>query len=198
MTSAGAPQTEPTSAIITIPNLLTFFRLGLLAPMLYFALVIDRLDLVFLTATLAMVTDLVDGRIARSTGSISRLGILLDPLADRLGVVAGAVAIIAHDLAPLWAVLVVVGRDVLLLAVGAGLKAGGRAIPPVSRVGKWGSFATAAAVGLFIASGWSDPADPIEAVRVIAWIVYAIGVPLYWVAAVGYARAAFPGARTTG
>lgn len=186
----------PSNAILTVPNLLTFLRLGLIAPFLWLALGPDRIDIAFAIACIGLATDLVDGKIARRFGQVSRLGIALDPLSDRLALAGGAVVLIVHDLAPLWAVVVVLARDVALLVIGAPiLKARGIPIPPVTRVGKYGSFWVSMAFGLFLASGIPGVDDPSKPVQVGAWIFFALGAPTYWYAGAGYVRAGLSGLR---
>ncbi|HEX9774810.1 MAG TPA: CDP-alcohol phosphatidyltransferase family protein [Actinomycetota bacterium] len=184
------PAPEPSDAILTIPNLLSFFRLALIPLFLWLALGPDRIDLAVVVSVAGLATDLIDGKVARRYGQVSKLGIALDPLSDRLGIAAGGAVLIVHGLAPLWAVLAVVGRDALLVLVGAPiLKATGAEIPPVSRVGKYGSFGTSVAVGLFLLAGWSGVTMPNATVRAVAWVVFALSIPLYWAAGWGYVRA---------
>lgn len=181
----------PSDAILTVPNLLTFFRLALVPVFLWLALGPQRIDLALLVAVGGFATDLIDGVIARRWGQVSRLGTALDPLADRLGLAAGAVVFIVHDLAPLWIVVAVAVRDALLVLVGAPiLRSKGIPIPPVSTVGKMGSFAVSVSFALYLAAGWPGPADPIEAVQTAGLVVAVIGLPLYYIAGAGYAGAA--------
>ena len=189
----------PSDAILTVPNLLTFFRLALTPVFVWVALGPDRMDIAVAIAFLGLATDLVDGKIARRYGQVSKLGIQLDPLSDRLGMAGGAVVLIAHDLAPLWAVLVVIGRDALLVLVGVPLlKARGVPIPAVSRVGKYGSFLTSMAFGFFLISGIRDVDDPMTWAQIVAWIYFATGAPLYWAAGLGYIRAGLTGLQKAG
>lgn len=189
---------EPTDAILTVPNLLTFLRFGLVIPFFWFALAEERLDIAISIAVFGVVTDLVDGVIARRYGQVSKLGIALDPLADRLGVAAAGVVLIVHEaLVPLWLVVVVLGRDASLVLVGIPvLRARKIPLPPVSRVGKFGSFWTSIAMAMFLAAGWNNPAEPIRGVQIAAWIISAVGIPAYYAAGIGYARAAFGGTPT--
>lgn len=190
------PAPAPSDAILTIPNLLSAARLALIPVVLWLALVRERMGLAVLLAAIGFVTDLVDGKIARRFGQVSKLGVALDPLSDRLSLAAGAWILIAHDLTPVWAVLVVLVRDALLVVVGApALKALGVPIPPVSRVGKYGSFAISACFALFLASGIESLRDPTPALQTAAWVMFWIGVPLYYAAAGGYARVAWVSAR---
>lgn len=189
-------QQVPSDAILTIPNLLTFFRLGLTPLFLWAALGLDNMGLAVGIAFLGVATDLVDGKIARRFGQVSKLGIALDPLSDRLGIAAAAIVLLVQDLAPWWAVVAVLGRDALLVLIGVPLlKARGIPIPAVSRVGKWGSFATSLSFALFLASGVTDVRDPNDAIRIAAFVLFFIGVPLYWAAGAGYIKAGLAGLR---
>ena len=186
---ASAP---PSDAILTVPNLLTFFRLGLIPLFLWVAIGESNMGWAVVIAVLGFITDLVDGKIARRFGQVSKLGIALDPLSDRLGLASGAAVLIVKHLSPLWVVLVVVARDAFLVVVGAPiLKARGLPIPPVTKVGKYGSFAVSVMFGLFLASGIHDIAHPTHAIRLAAWVIVVAALPLYYASGAGYVRAAF-------
>jgi len=186
---ASAP---PSDAILTVPNLLTFFRLGLIPVFLYAAIGRDNMGFAVIIAALGFITDLVDGKIARRYGQVSKLGIALDPLSDRLGLASGAAVLIVKHLAPLWVVLVVIARDAVLVLVGAPvLKARGLPIPPVTRVGKYGSFAVTVMFGLFLASGIHNSVHPTRATRDAAFVFVVISIPLYYASGAGYVRSAF-------
>lgn len=185
---------DPSDAIITIPNLLTFLRLGLTPVFLVLALGSRNIGAAFAVAFLGLVTDLADGKIARKYGSISKLGILLDPLADRLSLAAGGIVLIVHDLAPLAIILAVLARDVALVAIGVPiLKARGVPIPPVSRFGKKASFAITIMFGLYLAAAIPGLDTPWTAVRATADIFAFLALPMYYVSAAGYIRAGLSG-----
>jgi len=189
MTEA-VPTSSPSDAVLTIPNLLTFFRLALIPLFLYLALGLDNMGAAIVVAVLGFITDLVDGKIARRFGQVSKLGIALDPLSDRLGLAAGAAVLIVKHLAPLWVVLVVIARDAIFLFVGAPiLKARNLPIPPVTRLGKYGSFAISMMFGLFLASGIHSVVKPSGPLRAAAWVFVVISVPMYYASGFGYVRA---------
>ena len=71
-------------------------------------------------------TDWVDGAVARATGQVSELGKVLDPVADRLAIAAGLIALIVRGAFPLWAALLILVRDVAVLVAGIVLLAGRR------------------------------------------------------------------------
>ncbi len=186
-----APASPPSDAILTVPNLLTFFRLGLIPLFLWVSLGANNMGWAVIIAALGFITDLVDGKIARRFGQVSKLGIALDPLSDRLGLASGAAVLIVKHLSPLWVVLVVVARDALLVLIGAPvLKARGLPIPPVTRVGKYGSFAVSVMIGLFLASGIHNISHPTHSIRLAAWVFVVISLPLYYASGLGYVRAA--------
>lgn len=185
---ASAP---PSDAILTVPNLLTFFRLGLIPVFLYVSIGANNMGWAVIIAALGFLTDLVDGKIARRFGQVSKLGIALDPLSDRLGLASGAAVLIVKHLAPLWVVLVVIARDALLVLIGAPvLKARGLPIPPVTKVGKYGSFGVSVMFGLFLASGIHNIAHPTHSIRLAAWVFVVLSLPLYYASGLGYVRAA--------
>jgi CDP-diacylglycerol---glycerol-3-phosphate 3-phosphatidyltransferase len=129
----------------------------------------------------AMTTDWLDGRIARRVGRTSSLGSLLDPLADKLLVVAVLVVLIGEGVFPAWMVAAIVARE--FLVTGLRLAALERGVVLHARdLGKlktW-SQATAAAVGGFAAAGlWRDD---------YAWWALLIALALTWVSGLDYAR----------
>src|SRR6185312_8303611 len=110
-------ENEVSSRILTIPNILSLIRLALVP--VFLVLVIaghDRLAL--LTLIVCSATDYLDGVLARRLNQVTRLGQLLDPAADRLFIFATVVGLAVRGIVPWWFVALVVGRDVMLLALG--------------------------------------------------------------------------------
>lgn len=189
------PRAEASDAILTVPNLLTFFRLALIPLFLWLAIGPDRLGAALGVAVLGVATDIVDGKIARRYGQVSKLGVALDPLSDRLGLASAAAVLIVHDLAPLWAVLLVAGRDAALLAAAPVLRYRRIPIPPVTRVGKYGSFAISVSFTLFLTSGIGGVTHPNGAARAAGLAAFVVAGPLYYVSGIGYARTAIASLR---
>jgi CDP-diacylglycerol--glycerol-3-phosphate 3-phosphatidyltransferase len=103
----------------TLPNLVGYARLAAIPAFLYLGLGSDdgrwapaTILFVFITAG-----DYLDGFLARATGQYSRLGALLDPLIDRLAVVAGAIVAWKFELVPRWAIGVAAAREVAMLVL---------------------------------------------------------------------------------
>ena len=99
----------------------------------------------------AAFTDYLDGQIARRRRQISRLGILLDPIADKLLISAALISLVENRLAPAWAVCIIVGREFAVSGLRSMAAADGLLIS-ASRMGKFKMAAQVAAVALLIAS----------------------------------------------
>ncbi len=102
-----------------IPNLISMARVLLVLPTVM-ALLNEQFVLALLLYTIAGISDGLDGYIAKRYNYISRLGSILDPLADKLLLVATYVALAWLELLPVWLAAAVVARDLLIL-IGAGL-----------------------------------------------------------------------------
>jgi cardiolipin synthase len=182
---SGSP-TEPgdPDRVLTIPNLLTLARI-LLIP-IFVWLIVDR-DTTFAGLVLfgaVISTDWVDGALARATGQVSEVGKVLDPVADRLAIGAALVALVARDAFPLWAALLVLVRDVLILIAGLVLLWGRRARIEVRYLGKMSTFALMAGIAM-IAWGTLDYAFAAAALA-CGWVFFAVGIVESYVAAVQY------------
>jgi cardiolipin synthase len=109
---------DVSNKVLTIPNLISFIRLCLIP--VFFTLLMQGSDaLAALAFALAAGTDWIDGQIARRTNAVSRLGQLLDPTVDRLLMITGVIGIYLVGRLPLWIIVLVLGRDLCLLAGGA-------------------------------------------------------------------------------
>lgn len=109
-------QDESTLNLRHLPNLITGLRLLLAVPVVWLLLE-GRYMESFLLFVIAGVSDLVDGFLARHFGWTSRLGSILDPLADK-SLVAGTLLVLGwNGDVPLWLVSLAVGRDVMLVGL---------------------------------------------------------------------------------
>ena len=119
-----------------LANWLTTLRI-LLIPVFVTLLVYRHPNYALLVFCLASLTDLLDGYIARSRGSQTRLGAFLDPVADKLLLTSAFVTLTYLKVIPFWITAVVVSRD-LVLSVGVLVihVAGGTVHPNPSIVGK--------------------------------------------------------------
>jgi CDP-diacylglycerol---glycerol-3-phosphate 3-phosphatidyltransferase len=142
----------------------------------------------------AMATDWFDGRLARRHGRSSALGSLLDPIADKVLVLATMVMLVDLRVVPGWMVAAIVVREVLITGLRQAAIERGVVIAArdLAKVKTWVQ-ALAAALGGFAAAGaWSDR---------VAWWALLVAVVLTWVSGLDYARSApalFRGGATTG
>ena len=177
-----------TDRIVTIPNALSFLRL--LGVPLFLWLVLGPHADGWAVALLIVsgATDWLDGKIARATGQISRLGQLLDPLADRLYIAATLVGLALRGLVPWWLVVLLLARDLVLAVVLAALKRRGVTGLPVHFLGKAATFNLLFAFPLIllgadalgVAFSWADVA------RDLGWAFTLWGTALYWWAGLLY------------
>ncbi|MCT7600826.1 CDP-diacylglycerol--glycerol-3-phosphate 3-phosphatidyltransferase [Aliarcobacter butzleri] len=111
-----------TKASLNLPNILALFRIALAPLMLWFF--IDRHNPIFsswhpswfdyfagLIFLIASVTDFFDGFIARNWDQMTKLGGILDPLADKMLVLAGFLGLMAIDRASVWAIFLILSRE---------------------------------------------------------------------------------------
>ena len=97
-----------------IPNLITVFRFLLVPPVVWFLLK-GQFGIALILFTLAGVSDGVDGFLAKQYGWTSRLGALMDPLADKLLLVCCFITLGWLQLIPGWLVILVIARDLIIV-----------------------------------------------------------------------------------
>ncbi len=110
---------EVSSRIFTLANVISFIRLCMVPA--YLVLLLDGHNVLaaFLFA-LAASTDFLDGQIARRTHTVTKLGQLLDPAVDRILMITGVLGVFLVGRVPLWIIVLVFARDLLLL-IGGGI-----------------------------------------------------------------------------
>jgi cardiolipin synthase len=174
-------------AILTIPNGISLVRLLCVPVFLWLLFVADpphRVAAAYLLAALGA-TDWVDGYIARHFGQVSTLGKVLDPVADRVLLGVGVVAILVDGAMPLWLGLAAIVREVAVSIAVVALAAAGARRVDVQWVGKAGTFGLMVAFPLFLASHAPDLSWH-HAARVLAWVAAVPGLALSWYAAITY------------
>lgn len=99
----------------------------------------------------AAFTDFLDGHFARSRDQVSRLGKLLDPIADKLLISAALISLVENRLAPAWAVVIIVGREFAVTGLRS-IAATDGVVIAASRMGKFKMLAQVVTVALLIVS----------------------------------------------
>lgn len=172
----------------TLPNLISAIRLALVPVFLWLCWRPDP-DLVAAAVLLGFLgaTDWVDGWIARRWDQGSELGKILDPTADRVLLVAGAVALLTLDVpAPVRVLLVVVlVREVAIAAVTVSLAVAGARRIDVVWAGKAGTLAVMFALPAFLLADAADGAASVV-FSIIGWGFAIGGIGLGYYAAVRY------------
>jgi len=170
--------------IITIPNILSFLRV-LGVPLFLWLLLVQEADgRAFVLLAVSSFTDWLDGKIARATGQITRLGQLLDPIADRLYIAAAIIGFAIRGLIPWWLLVVLLGRDVVMAVVMLRLKRHGVVGLPVHFLGKAATFFLLLGFPLLLLGGFEGWVA--EAALVLGWALLLWGTVLYWYAALLY------------
>lgn len=174
--------------IWTIPNVISFLRL-LTVPLFFWLLVSGNDGWALWVLFFATASDFIDGLIARKFNQITRLGMYLDPISDRLFIAASVLALVIRDLIPVALVAAIIARDLLLLTVFLARRLRVHDAPRVTFVGKTGTFVLFLAFPtIVLGSVMPDSGLPFEA---IGWVLGVIGGVIYWVAGVGYLRTMF-------
>jgi cardiolipin synthase len=170
--------------IATIPNLLSGLRLASV-PVFVWLFVSGHEEAAVILYAVGASTDWVDGYVARRTGAVTELGRLLDPLADRVFIVALAVALLIRGALPPWLGAVIVVRDVAMLGRGPVIARRSARRRRVNRVGK--SATAALLVGLTWLAlaetrwSWAEVADD------VGFVFALVGAILYWLSGIMYA-----------
>ncbi|MDQ7994154.1 MAG: CDP-alcohol phosphatidyltransferase family protein [Propionicimonas sp.] len=185
---AGEPY--DTTRVWTLPNILSFLRL--LGVPLFLWLLLVRENDVWAVVVLAVggATDWLDGYLARKWNQRSRLGQVLDPLADRLYTLATLVGFALRDIVPWWLVVILVSRDVVMaLAIWPQLRRRGFFSLPVHFLGKAATFMLLYSFPLVLLGSGDDPWQLLF--RVVGWALVLWGTLLYWSAGALYLRQGF-------
>ena len=168
----------------TLPNILSMSRL--VGVPIFLWLILSRHDgWAVVLLTLSGVSDYFDGKIARKYNLISRVGQLLDPLADRLYILSTLLGLAWREIIPWWLVAILVSREVFGTALLMVVRRYGYRSLPVHFIGKAATFDLLYAFPLILL-GQGDSLFATVALP-IGWAFAWWGTLLYWVAGVMYA-----------
>lgn len=182
----GSPTDAGTSTrVLTVPNLLSFARL-LGVPVFLWLVLVPQWDVAaFVLLVVAGATDWFDGYLARRLDQRSELGVILDPLADRLYIAATLLGLALRALIPWWLVALLVLRELMLLALLPALRRRGRVALPVTYIGKAATWCLLWGFPLLLLGGVAD----IGVVAVtFGWAFALWGTYLYWWSGIRYVQ----------
>ena len=177
-----------TDRVLTVPNVLSMVRLLMVPLFVWLALVPEADGAAVLVLVVSGATDWLDGRIARQWNQVSRVGQLLDPVADRLFVLSTVIVLGLRDIVPWWLVAILLARDVVMFFVQLALRLRGWDPLPVHYVGKAATLCLLYALPLLLLTDGDSAAADI--VRPVAWAFTWWGTALYWWAAALYVEQA--------
>lgn len=178
--SSGA---EMSSRVLTVPNMISLVRLALV-PVFAVLIVLGEDGWALLVLGVSGASDWLDGVLARRLNQVTRLGQMLDPFADRLFIFVTLIGLAWREVVPLWLVVAIVARDVLLALTVPVLARLGYGTLNVTLVGKVATFALLYAFPLLLLAevpGWLG-----VAAHVVGWAFTWWGVGLYWLAGLQY------------
>lgn len=189
------PVSYDTDQTFTIPNVLSFLRL-LGVPVFLWCVLYLRADVAAVAVLMVSgFTDWLDGFLARRWHKTSRLGQMLDPIADRLYILATLVGFAFRAIIPWWLVVVLVARDVLLACLVPVLRTRGYTSLPVHFLGKAATFCLLYAFPLVLLGTYEG--IQFEVASIIGWAFAIWGSTLYWWAGLLYVRQTWQLLRTT-
>jgi|YNPNPStandDraft_1061719.scaffolds.fasta_scaffold38240_2 cardiolipin synthase len=174
----------PENRILTLPNLITFARLALL-PLLLWMLAIRQYQTALWLFVAASVGDGLDGFLARQLDQRSRLGALLDPIADKLTILGIAWIFASQNLLPVWIAALMSLRDLIIVAGALAYRqyVGALEMAPtlLSKLNTLLEFLLLAGV-LGAQLGWLKVAEWMDAyLGVVAFTIIASGAQYVWV-----------------
>jgi cardiolipin synthase len=180
-----APQGD--HRILTIPNVISFVRLATV-PVFIWLFVSGYENAAVILYAAGAWSDFFDGYIARRTNSVTELGKLLDPLADRIFIAALVIALVVRRTLPWWVAVIILGRDLLVVSLFPYLER--RKIQRIA-VNRMGKTATASLLAGLTLLAYSETTFPGAEVFDSAGLAFTwLGAALYWAAGYLYAREA--------
>jgi cardiolipin synthase len=181
------------SQYLTVPNALTLLR-GLGVPLfVWLALDLKSDGWAIFVLAIGGITDYLDGKLARAWNQTSRFGELADPFIDRIYIVATLIVLYLREAIPLWIIVALLARDLLLAIMTILLTR--RGLPPlqVTYIGKAATFNLLYAFPfllLALSDSWYG-----NLAYIFGWAFTVWGVALYLVTGVSYFRTALKSIR---
>ena len=170
--------------MLTVPNVITFLRLGLV-PLTGYLLWQGMYGVALVVFLTAAVSDLLDGIIARTFDQSSALGATLDPIADKLNMLVATIVLAWAGLLPLWLAVAIILRDLVIVGGAVAYRAAiGQVEIAPTRLSKLNTFIEFAVLLLVMANaaGWTDVERALPPLFVLVFAtVVASGVQYVWV-----------------
>ncbi|MGB7818215.1 MAG: CDP-alcohol phosphatidyltransferase family protein [Ornithinibacter sp.] len=179
-----APEPVVSNRVLTVPNVLSALRL-VGVPVFLWAILDERDGLALILLAASGLTDYLDGKIARHYGLVSRVGEILDPVADRLYIVSTLLGLAWREIIPWWLVGILFAREAFMAVVVLIAKRHGWIGLPVHFAGKAATFNLLYAFPLLLLGDGNGTLARIA--EPVGWAFVIWGTALYWLAGILYA-----------
>jgi cardiolipin synthase len=181
--ASGAEQRS--SQVWTVPNIISALRLLGVPLFLWLVLGPEEDTIALVVLMLSGVTDYLDGYLARRLGQTSKVGEILDPVADRLYILAVVIGLAFRDIIPWWVAIILPARDAFLWCLVPFLRTRGYSALPVHFLGKAATFNLLYAFPLLLLGDGNGVFALLA--QVFGWAFALWGIGLYWWAGLLYA-----------
>jgi cardiolipin synthase len=171
--------------VLTIPNIVSIFRLAGVPLFLWLVLVPEADGWALAVLFVSGVSDYADGYLARKLNQASRLGAILDPVADRLYILSTVIGLGMRDIIPWWVAVLLPARDAFLWCLVPFLRTRGYSALPVHFLGKAATANLLYAFPLLLLGDGSGVLATLA--KVFGWAFAIWGTGLYWWAGLLYA-----------
>jgi cardiolipin synthase (CMP-forming) len=177
--------TTSSRRVLTIPNVVSIIRLAGVPLFLWLVLVPEADAWALLVLLLSGISDYLDGYLARKLNQTSKLGEILDPVADRLYILSTVIGLAVRDIIPWWLAILLPARDLFLWGLVPFLRTRGYSALPVHFLGKAATANLLYAFPLLLLGDGTGLMATLA--RVFGWAFAVWGTALYWWAGFLYA-----------
>jgi len=171
--------------VLTIPNIISIVRLAGVPLFLWLVLGPEADGLAICVLVLSGISDYADGYLARKLNQTSKLGEILDPVADRLYILSTVIGLAARGLIPWWLAILLPARDAFLWCLVPFLRTRGYSALPVHFLGKAATANLLYAFPLLLLGDGDGTLATLA--NVFGWAFAIWGTALYWWAGLLYA-----------
>jgi cardiolipin synthase len=171
--------------VLTIPNVISIIRLAGVPLFLWLILVPEADGLALAVLAISGASDYADGYLARKLNQTSKLGAILDPVADRLYILSTVIGLGIRDIIPWWMVIILPARDAFLWCLVPFLRTRGYSALPVHFLGKAATANLLYAFPLLLLGDGTGVLATLA--KVFGWAFAIWGTGLYWWAGLLYA-----------
>ncbi|MGN6574561.1 MAG: CDP-alcohol phosphatidyltransferase family protein [Nocardioides sp.] len=185
MDGQGGATVASDRQVLTLPNIISIVRLAGVPLFLWLILVPEADGWALLVLMLSGVSDYLDGYLARRLNQTSKVGAILDPVADRLYILSTVVGLAVRDIIPWWLAILLPARDLFLWGLVPFLRTLGYSALHVNFLGKAATANLLYAFPLLLLG--DGPGVLALLAKVFGWAFAIWGTGLYWWAGLLYA-----------